>query len=269
MANILEDAISSAFDSVAQQPSRAIQEINASVGTRTKILQGTGAIGGAIGSFAGAVSEPRKKYNFGISINVPGSIGHGIEANVKSITRPKIHMDYRHIRYYNTIRRQLNAIHFDPITIVIYDDLASHVQQDFQALISSKLTSSSNELLGGSINIADFDRSVIEEVVIHSSASPVTSLIAGGFDAIGQSLQGQGISSLQGALSNAGVRHMKLKYCTIEAIDFGEFDFSNSEANLITLTLSFQSLIFGSSTVGEKALEVIGGIGARILTNGL
>ena len=265
MANFIDDftatlakRASGAVSSAAANPVRTVQNTLSGLGTKTALLKATKGFGGSVAGMATLVNEPRKSYNFQISMGING---HAIEANVKAITRPKITFEYRQTRYLNTVKRVLKAVHFEPITITVYDDLAGKVQAELKNLVSGNYSGSLTEVVdtGKSINLKGFNESLIDEIVIHSSSSPVSSLISVGLDTI------HGLD-LEKALAGSSVENMILKGCTIEAIDFGEFDYTVSNANEITISVSFQALAFGSTSVSDAAINIIGGIGGRLIT---
>ena len=268
MANILQNIIDSTISAVKDTPTRTIQDINSSVGMKQKVMQTTGAFGGTLASLT--TPEPRKGYNFKVSFG-GGVSAAAIEATVKSVSRPKIYLDYRTARYMNTVRKTLRSIIFDPIELIIYDDLGGNVQRNLQQILFGRATKSITDgmVLGHTIDMKSFDSTIIPEIVIHSSTAPLVQLANSGLSTLGSIINGNGPKSLSSLLSNSGVQHMKMLNCTINSVDFGQFDYETSAANVITISFSYQALEFGNSTETNAALEIIGGMGAKVLTGAL
>ena len=267
MSTILDSFLQTISAELDKGPDRLVQDIGSSIGSKQALLKTTGAFGGTLTQLA--TPEPRKRYNFQVKLGSSG-LSKSIEANVKSISRPKLHLDYRTVRYMNTVRKTLRSITFEPVTLTIYDDLAGSVQRDIERLIFGKATHSVADgmILGHSIDMKSFRDTIIDEVVIHSATAPLVQLFKYGIESLGRIMEGRTPESIASMLTNSGVQHMKLLNCTIDSIDFGEFDYTISESNEVTITLSYQAIQFGSSTESGTALEIFGGIGAKILTGG-
>lgn len=254
----------------SETPDRVAQDAMASLGMKDALLKNTGSVGRTFSKIS--PPEPRKQYNFSIKINSAG-LANPIEGNVKSVSRPKFNIEYRNVRYMNTVRRTLKSISFEPITITIYDDMGGTVQKAIERLLMKQITGSVEQqlLLGHSIDMKSFDQSIIDEIVITGGTSSLVQLTNAGLKTLGGVISNgvNGIPNVQQLLQDAGVQHMKLLNCTIEHVDFGEFDYSASEPCMITLGISYQALQFGSSIESKAALEILGGTAARIITGGV
>jgi len=236
------------FKKNANQTTRTVADVNDAVGARQAALKTTRGFGSAVNTALGVISEPRKQYNYRVNINfgaVLGGIG-GIEANIKSCTRPSINFDYKETHVFNSVKRSIVGVNFEPITMEIYDDMAGTVTNDIVSMLrNSYLLNVDNTLSDGSpIDLGSYQNAKIDSIVIHSGSSPVSSLVGGGLINVAK-------NGLQ-AYKDGPIDSVMLKDCNIIGVDFGNFDYANeSDPCMITLKFKYQSLSFGNTTLSR------------------
>jgi len=248
----LENSVLPVVDTVASSP-----------GARTKALKTTKGFGAGVLGLTTALQEPRKSYNFQVGLDFGLDLGN-IVANVKSIDRPRIIIDYNEQRYFNTTRKNIRRVRFEPIKMTIFDTLDNTVYNEFAKLITKLIPDSAVAGFNIGNDIYQFNtvnNTTLRSVSIYSGSSPIMSLLGSANDLLSH--------DLHTALQNGVVKTMTLSEVTIDKVDFGSYDYSSSEPQVITLEFSYQSLLFRESSVYDSATTVLGGIGLQEYATGV
>jgi len=232
---------------------RSVVDVVDSVGARTKALRATRGFGNSVNSSIGIIKEARKQYNYRVKLNFGTDSSKGIEANIKSITRPSVHFDYSETNVFNSIKRTIIGVTFDPIVLEIYDDLAGSVTDDIIKMLKNDyMFNIDNQLVDGApIDLAPYQKAQIKSIEIHSGSAPLNNLVGGVLNNLSNG--GTGI------YNEGNITNMVRSQCTIDSIDFGNFDYSNeADPCVIRMTFKYQSLSFGRTSLTKDLAEFAG-----------
>jgi hypothetical protein len=161
------------------------------------------------------ILQPKQKYRFqvtfvGMARLVPGSSAREITRQATNITRPNLSFEEVAIHRYNTVAYVAGKHSWDPVSLTIEDDITGLASYAVQGQLETQ-----QRLIGGDLNGAWFNSG-----------------------ATGSDYKfGTLIEQLDG---NEGVvETWKLEGCFIQSADFGDLDYSSSDAATITMNIRY------------------------------